>query len=281
MTNRKKQIIILISIISFLFVGISVYSQEPSPQPITQSKNPTKTINNTTNTSNNKTDNSVFLIKKICTQNNNKNTEDNANNQGGKTDTNRWIMWATIAIAFFALCQIIAMIFQYFVMQRQGKVIPKIERAYLFVTATMKSDETYIRDIKEGVSQKLHIMVKIKNHGKTPAILKTLRIIVNPRETTHPPKLKKLIEGSETFIPEGKVISAGEVYEYPTYVLISTQEWNNIKTVTTWLTCSGLVRYKDTISDTLRETGFLWQYYPFENYERFEISNNTKLNYYT
>jgi hypothetical protein len=52
-------------------------------------------------------------------------------------------------------------------------------------------------------------MVKIKNHGKTPTILKELYVIINQRETTHQSQLAKLIEFTEIIIPEGKAISAG------------------------------------------------------------------------
>jgi hypothetical protein len=38
MTNQKKQIIILASLILFLFVGISAYSQAPPPQKETENK---------------------------------------------------------------------------------------------------------------------------------------------------------------------------------------------------------------------------------------------------
>jgi hypothetical protein len=266
-----KKIIILISIISFLLIGTIIYVQYSDSR---QEKKDYKAEGHK------QTANNFTSIQKPPTSD--KLQEDAPNEKDKERSiTDERIADYTKMLAIVAFLQFIVLALQYFVMQRQGKVIPRIERAYLFMTAEMKSNEIYIRDIHEGVNQKLLIMVRIENHGKTPAILKTLCISINPRETIHPPKLTKFIEITKTNLPEGKVIGAGKVYKHYTYILITAQEWKSIENGYPWLTCSGFVRYKDTVSESLRETGFLWQYYPMEGYRRFEISNNTKLNYYT
>lgn len=205
-----KKIVILISIISFLVMGTIIYSQYSAQQ---EQKNYKAE-------SHNQTANNFTPINKQPSANTLK--EDATNDKDNKkTIIDERIADYTKMLAIVAFLQFIVLALQFVVMRRQGKVIPRIERAYLFFTAEMQSNYIYI---SEGNSQKLQIMVKIKNHGKTPAILKTLRIIINPRETTHPPQLTKLIEGTETIIPEGKVISAGEVFEYLTYTLVNAQE---------------------------------------------------------
>jgi hypothetical protein len=276
-----KKITILVFLTFFLLVGISVYSQEPSPrvleiqQPKQEQPEGNKRPPNTTKKSKQQeTAPQTSSIKSFTVEDKAKaNTDKPKHNE--KTMTDWWL------IGFTGVLVVVAGI-QAWILWRQIIHSKRTERPWLFFTTEL---ENRVPIIKENGSVGINVMVNIKNHGKTPAILTTLRIVVNPRETTYPPQLTKLIELSdETTIPEGIVIGAGEVYPYRTFVPLTFHEWeniNNLKRFDIWLTCSGMVRYKDTVSNRIRKTGFLWQYYPHESQRRFGICNNKKLNYYT
>lgn len=160
---------------------------------------------------------------------------------------------------------------------KSAEVLPKIERPYIFVTIELEEDGPIVIEANLAIS----VLVRIENYGKMPAILVSVHALVNPGETIPPNELKEIVKAvGETTIPEGIVIGAGWWYNHRVSAPTNHQEWNDIKNGRfVWLTCSGVIRYKEPISDTIRETGFLWHFHHFER--KFGISNNNKLNYCT
>ena len=111
--------------ILFLLMGITVYSQEPSPTPLkTSNHDQTISTKNTNDSSNDHciTYDGVGSVKIYMNPTIAKNkADDNTNNSNDNTSTNWWIMIATIVIAVFAGCQFVAMFLQYCAMDKQAK----------------------------------------------------------------------------------------------------------------------------------------------------------------
>jgi hypothetical protein len=119
-----KKIIILVFVVflSLAGTGLCLQDQFPNPNPTTQGKYPTESINNKSNDKKADPYKSLLSYDYIPTHKcDNKKAKSNANKQDDKATTDRGILWATIAIAFFALCQVVAMVFQYFAMSKQVK----------------------------------------------------------------------------------------------------------------------------------------------------------------
>jgi hypothetical protein len=300
-----KKIIILIFLTAFLLMGISVYSQEPSqnpPKPITHSENPSEGINNRSKADNNNTYDSASFHKTPDTPPDYKDANGNATKQDHKTDTNQGILWATIAIAFFALCQVVAMIFQYIAMSNQVKElresveatkemvgisnqslftsgnqshhmaiaaqaakrsadnVSKIERAYVFTTVEQHPNTCYPfhgGSGHEGIYV-FNATVKMWNLGRTPAVITKIRAVIT---------LEKAI------IPEI------DEFEIPSGIVIGSDGWKNIPTVSTHINetergniydgniiayCCGRIGYRDVFHGKYIR-GFCWEYSPCDS----------------
>ena len=194
------------------------------------------------------------------TSKNQTNTQEDKYDHSQKTTTDWWLIVFTGVLACVAIIQVL-------ILCRQIIHYKRTERPYIFVTV---NTTTY------GLTDAL---VVIKNHGKTPAILKSVNILLKPSEIDP----SQIIERgtSDVELPEGIVIGAGNEFERIIQVPLTHKELMDINGQKfTWLICCGLIRYKDTVNNSIRETSFLWEFFPLKPVS-YGISNNKKLNYYT
>ena len=267
----------------FLSIAIRVYSQNPSPTPfITSHKKqiPTESIDNRTNKEKKDTNLSTSFNKTLTTQNDQQKTNDHSRNQNNKSMTDWWIMVATIAIAAFALLQVIAMILQYLSMRKQvgelresigetkkaadaakksAESLPLVERAYIFA----KVEGTVETEVQPEFGNRgftghhvLSAHIFLSNHGKTPAIITK----VNVGFSTKNPELPK---PEASGIPSvGLVLGSDKWYRFPACTYRGTmEELDNIRSQDPILFCCGVVEYEDVFKNPQRH-GFCWEYRP-------------------
>ena len=194
---NMKKIIIFISLIFFLFVGISVYSQEPSPTPLKTSQEPqtnTKTINQASKNDHNISTNVTF---KIDGYTNTAKTEEDSNNgttdSDAETSSNWWMAWFTGALVLVAICQFVAMILQYRAMRDQVKELREsvdatkeivgISNQSLFTSGNQSHHMAVAAQAAKKSAESLpiieraYIFVKIE---EKPIFLKAIMIFIRP-----------------------------------------------------------------------------------------------------
>lgn len=137
-----KKIIILISLILFLVMGIVVYSQEPSPTPLVSAqiqppvsppqKGESKHMEDKSKNHQQDLD-ELLSAEKISTPEKTKtNGTGDKNKHDNETDTNLWIMRATIVLAIVAFFQLITMFFQYKIMDKTDETSRLRDRAFVY-----------------------------------------------------------------------------------------------------------------------------------------------------
>ena len=159
--------------------------------------------------------------------------------------------------------------------QKSADALPLIERAYVFVSIPYH----VIIPVKEDPGLlECKVTVALFNHGKTPAILKQLK--VNMRVIPINEELgDDLIGDTESEIPEGVIIGSGTEYKNDYSIILRKNQWEDIENIYSTLFCYGRIIYEDVLKDR-RTTGYCWDYHPVI-LKCFYISNNKKLNYYT
>jgi hypothetical protein len=181
-----------------------------------------------------------------------------------------WIPWLTLALVVIGAGQ--ALIYK-----NQLTHFQRADRPYVFATVEYIKDKSTFN--ADG-SCKLFIVAHFKNLGKTPAILKDIKVGAEIQRSSPPNKIpKQEIETQK--IPDGFVVGASGEHTHNSIIEITAQDWSDIQQYTIWLTCFGVVRYMDTVSESVRETSFHWHYYPFQNQQKFFITSNDEWNYYT
>jgi hypothetical protein len=152
-----------------------------------------------------------------------------------------------------------------------AEVIPKIERAYIFVKVQLRDAPSPFPEIT--------IDVGFYNHGKTPALITKLRAY--PAILTTAPQRLNEFPGSENEVPQGLAVTAGGVYWTTVAQVVDQESYGQIKSGEITLFCVGRIEYDDILGSH-NETGFCWQF--FDDSIRgygFTICPHTKLNYYT
>ena len=155
-----------------------------------------------------------------------------------------------------------------------AEAIPKIERAYVFLECVEVRNTSSV--VSNGGSSKRTITVtfKLRNHGKTPAILKELfadiRLCNDFSEATR---------ASGTIFPPGKVISANDFYEFPWEGQVNAEDLELAETLgKSMLLFFGSVNYMDILNQG-RVTAFCWTY-DFSS-KVFTLSLDPDHNYWT
>ena len=288
MLNAQRALII---VLLGLFVGSWAFaeSQPPPPGPRKLIENPqTQTRDEHQKAKDDKrgTDASPLVIKMVNTPESKIKAEQAAKYQNDETTSSRRLVWITGILAIIAASQACVLIWQASELkksvkaakdaanaaQKSADALPLIERAYVFVSIPYH----YVAPDKQAPAFiQGEVTVSLFNHGKTPAILNQVKVIIEPR--TNCPS--DLIGDIKSEIPPGVVISSGGKYDINYPFTFSAEQWGEIENVNLTLFCYGRIKYKDVL-DNIRETGFCWDYHPIIH-KCFYISDNKKLNYYT
>jgi hypothetical protein len=153
-----------------------------------------------------------------------------------------------------------------------AEALPKIERAYLFVEVLLNRA---IEFDKDSGAYWAEMLVRITNHGKTPAILTRFRayadfLDVAPRQLINHDR-------ANNPIPHGLVIGSTLRHIEKIQRMLTVDEYASFSSAAGKLYAVGLVEYDDVLKDR-RTTGFCWQSsYPAD----FIIAPVQELNYYT
>lgn len=135
-----------------------------------------------------------------------------------------------------------------------AEALPKIERAYLFVSCSIRFTNEPVPGTK--LARRVGIFtLTMTNYGKTPAILKRLRAY--PVYSDHPPQ--ELIPArNNATIPSGLVVGSGGVYEHTERAPIEIDQWKEIVgDVLYKFYIVGTVEYDDILGQE-HATGFCW-----------------------
>lgn len=124
--------------------------------------------------------------------------------------------------------------------EESAKALPLIERAYIF--ASVRIEESLL-------------VIDLKNHGKTPAILKSM--YATRKLNTTPPQ--EIDSRPKAHIPDGIVIGADESWPAYSPPKITNGEWELIEGGEFTLFCYGVAEYMDVLNKK-RTTGFCWQF---------------------
>lgn len=176
-------------------------------------------------------------------------------------------------LALLAGLQFIAMVIQAFFLcktlgatkeaanaaQDSADGLAMIERAYVFAAIRM---------------EEWKLVVDLKNHGKTPAILKSLYVT----RKFHPTPPQEIDTRPKSTIPDGVVIGCNEVWPASISPWLSDSERKMLEQQDFKLFCFGVVEYLDVLNQT-RTTGFCWQFNYQYGVGEWSIADS-KLNYY-
>ena len=299
----KKIIIVLISLLLFLFVGISVYSQEPPPL-ITQGQvQPRKLISEPSRGgyieakgNNNIPPYPMPVINKnnipsrnATSQNNN---HENSDGQAGaiKDDPiTRYTFWLMFFTGLLVVCNILLWLYTKKTAEATKEsanaakaaadALPITERAHVFVAVEFKNIELfYSQKGHEGLFD-FGANIKIWNYGKTPAIINKSSAIIC-LEKVETPMIK------EKEIPTGIVLGMGNSswHDIPaTPIRIDENDRKNISMNNIIAYCCGRIEYQDVFGKE-HATGFCCEYRTINSDPGGEwiISlKYTELNYYT
>lgn len=310
-----KKIIILIFVVFLSLVGTGLCLQEPSPAPPKPSDNQEKHTGKKEQQPPKDHDISKKAPPKIdidvspAKPQNDK--EDRANQRDNKTLRDWWAIIPTLVIAVFAVIQGLAMILQYRAMREQVKELcesvdatkamvftagnqshhmavaaqaakrsaeslPRIERAYVFVTIDPPKTEP-VYD-KEGGHEGLFLFctdIMIWNHGKTPAVINKIHGVIS---------LGSAVEPDELDIPPGLVVGGIRPFtRIPILRRLLENERADIAMKNTMAYCRGWIEYEDIFHDG-HITEFCWEYRPSDlrPLEPWVMSSKHKeLNHYT
>lgn len=265
-----------------LIVGFETdsWSKPPTPSPTITSHEPEGQPTATKAPASEEqrgTEDLPFVIKIMPTPKAQDETENAATEKNEQTSPEWWLVRLTAILAVIAFVQTIVFGWQGVQLRSTVKATQAAERARVYVAVKWTGLPT---DNPEVVMPFVHI--KIRNHGKTAAPLKQLRIYLDV--VSQYPNALLEFPGSEQEIPAGMVIH-GDGGEWETHAskTIPIKDWENILGSNLMLICLGKIAYLDIYGER-HETGFCWQIYPIEGGTggiRWDISPNYKLNYQT
>ena len=153
---------------------------------------------------------------------------------------------------------------------RQERHFVVTERPYLYVA--VQGLQIFDAPLK------VTAVVKIRNHGKTPAVLKRMRALLDVSEN-YPVLLSPNAIADE--IPPGLVVSgSGGEFQLPVERNMSGQEVADVKAWHLKLLCLGEITYVDNFG-TEHRTGFCWEAQKGRGGARFTIAPSRQLNFTT
>lgn len=134
-----------------------------------------------------------------------------------------------------------------------------IERAYVFAAIRM---------------EEWKIVVDLKNHGKTPAILKSMFVT----RKFHPTPPQEIDTRQKSMIRDGVVIGSDIVWPVALSPWLDDSERQMLDRPDFKLFCFGVIEYLDVLNQR-RTTGFCWQYNYQYGVGEWSIADS-ELNYY-
>ncbi|RNC67994.1 MAG: hypothetical protein ED859_11795 [Desulfuromonadales bacterium] len=143
--------------------------------------------------------------------------------------------------------------------QDSADCLAMIERAYVFAAVRM---------------EEWKIIIDLKNHGKTPAILKSLYVT----RKFHPTPPQEIDTRPKSMIPDGVVIGADVVWPATITPWLTESERKMLDRPDFKLFCFGVVEYLDILNQK-RTTGFCWQFNYQYGVGEWSIADS-KLNHY-
>lgn len=281
----------LIGLILFtlLVIGITCAQSQP-PSPSTWIKNsypqiPTKNVHQKPQDNKSGTYNLSFTIKKTKDTPENKASSPHIpNKESEETSSIRWTAMFTGVLAAVALLQLIIIAIQACLLYKSIKIAKDAshafqasERAYVFVTVGIPA----INHFPVSQPNSLDITFTIKNHGRTPAILKRMWLISKTKKPGSYPTKDEIMKEPPYRLPSKIINSNNQIIEPLIFIIETTDDWKQIEIMEVKLLCYGIIEYKDMFNQS-RVTGFCWEYYPRRGEgERIDISDNQELNYNT
>ena len=299
---------VLFTLIFFLLVGISAYSQEPSP-PSAQGQMQRGKFNPKDNAKSNiesKYNNSVppnpaSQINKIDTPKGDAAAQyrdkPNGNNQIIIVkDDSPYTLWIVIFTGLLFVCNVLlwfATMRAANAAKKSAAALPAIERAYVFIDKS--GDKIYpYRGTSSGVPEhcSFNIPIILSNEGKTPAIItKICAGLMITRDNLTKTILDNFIKDQEIPFKDLRVNSDKRNIRSSEPWIATIEVWgydnqyteffdkkivdNSAKPLKVF--CCGEITYRDVMKDT-HHTWFCWQYSKTGEY--FYRSDNDELNDY-
>jgi hypothetical protein len=150
--------------------------------------------------------------------------------------------------------------------EKSANVLPAIERAYVF--SNIKLD----REIKIG-DEEFNAVLYLKNHGKTPAIIKEIGFMgYSPNTQSRPLHIHH---------PVDSILGSGDEFEENSYwFAIKESDWDELITTKPQIKffCIGYVKYM-TVFGEEDWHAFYWEFYT--PYNRFVLVQSEELNHDT
>ena len=287
MIPSTKKIIILILITVFLISVVNLYSQEPSPTPLILSQpqqNKTEPKHTKSNDQQRGSDELPLAVKIIKAKESNPKENDNAKNTKENATTNWLLVLFNGLLAIFTLGL-------YITSHKMWKSTKGAADAAKTSADSYKASEgahlfiDYIKWKKREPNftlseyNKSVASINIVNVGRTPAILGDIGAAVNIKKIDYPTKEEAGRVNTINF-PKGVIIKTLGIepiscQECVGPSVISEDDFNQ-----SIIICYGFVRYEDIFGNG-HETGFCYEFKPRQTDDRFRISSNKELNYYT
>jgi hypothetical protein len=164
------------------------------------------------------------------------------------------------------------------------RAMTELESAYVFVAiehAGPNPGEPIIASNSPGQISLLYdfpILVRLYNHGKSPAILRGLRAHSATAES--PPQELMVVSEAQIRLPDGLVVGPDKPLDRTIDHRMTLEEWGSVVAGIQRIYCYGLIEYSDVLGSR-RETGFCWHFERHEIRKEFFISQGTPLNYRT
>ena len=235
----------------------------------------------------------IFIKGEVTTQKDKQETDSDAEDRQQKSSIDKALVKYTgfsalfaFLLSVFAAVQIALFVWQLKLIRKSldvakesadaaletAKSITASERAYVFVNVKIVDD---IISTPSGNAQS-RFKANFCNHGKTPAIIISLRCYCDLVGVI-PNELPKSL-GSDERLSEGLVIASELIFEVTIPHGISDSAMGEIERGEKILICYGHIKYTDILKN-VRETGYCWEYRP--NQGRFVFSGSSGLNHYT
>jgi hypothetical protein len=188
-----------------------------------------------------------------------------------------WLVKITALLMGIGALQLLVFGWQGYQMKRTVDSSTAAERAYIFVDVVMAA---FPVEIPNGRFH-ANVQVNLRNHGKTPAILR--KIWAYPEiigvGAPYPTAIRPPVVDEQ--IGLGRVIAASTSLPQTIDHTFERLEWANVRGRNDRFLCVGEVTYLD-IHGSEHRTGFCWEYQPSDRPVLFEIvpANQCNLNYY-
>lgn len=145
-------------------------------------------------------------------------------------------------------------------------VLPKIERAYVFVDVSISDLE---RLSLRPPSYRFQITVRLTNHGKTPAILTRVRAYSLWSDV--PPSQLIPTDRADRQLPPGLVIGSEAFFDVPLPQGVDGSAYDQLMGIETHLYTVGIIEYQDVMGAS-HHTSFCWHTYPVGEEVKISIS---------